>query len=80
MSDFHAASYALSVTWLASRMSAISCVSFTMRHPAVTGVPNTTFTAGRWIAPSTYWKRTVSSTPIVAVDIPRALNPLAISS
>ena len=47
-SDFHAASYASSVTLLAWRMSAISCASLMMRQPAVTGVPSTSVTPASW--------------------------------
>ena len=61
-------------------MSASSCASFTIRQPAVIGVPLTTVTPGTCAAPSANTKRTVSSAAIVAVDSPREASPFRSSS
>ncbi len=72
----YAALYAVRVASLASFMSAISCSSFTPRHPAVTGVASTTSTAGAARAmPLLKRNSMVSSAPTRPVVMPRSASP-----
>ena len=65
----------------ARRMSASSWASFTMRHPAVTGVALARRAAGRaWPMPSEKANGIVSSMPTRPVAAPRSASARATSA